>query len=145
MHTLTAPPPVPYPARYIIDPVAFFVALIGGPLMFTALSFWALFIPVFALALGGPVYLLIGMPVLLWYLRHYDCDAGDLAFLALVVMLLCLIPLAAVAVISGDGEIFGAGFAYLGFGMIFGPAWAYFFGWIYTRLRRDFYSKPRRF
>ena len=39
--------------RYIIDPVAFFVALIGGPLLFTLGTFWIMLIPVAALGFGG--------------------------------------------------------------------------------------------
>ena len=38
MLALTTPPKVPYPTRYVIDPVAFFAALIGVPLLFTALT-----------------------------------------------------------------------------------------------------------
>jgi|AntRauMFilla1563_2_1112583.scaffolds.fasta_scaffold07198_3 hypothetical protein len=145
MHSMILPPPVPYPPRYIIDPVAFFVALIGGPLLFTALSFWALFIPVFALGLGGPLYLVIGTPLLLCYLRRNDGDPGDLAALAFKVMVLALVPITLLALLIGEKEVFGFGFAFSGFGMIFGPAWAYFSGWIYQRLRREFFAKPRSF
>ena len=49
MLALTTPPKVPYPTRYVIDPVAFFAALISVPLLFTALTFAPFFIPVAAL------------------------------------------------------------------------------------------------
>ncbi|MGL5011741.1 MAG: hypothetical protein ACRC6I_17840 [Paracoccaceae bacterium] len=49
-----------------LDPVAFFIALISGPIIFTLLTFWIVFIPVFALVIGGIPYLVIGTPVLLW-------------------------------------------------------------------------------
>ncbi|WP_299412757.1 hypothetical protein [uncultured Sulfitobacter sp.] len=143
MQTLITPPVLPYPPRYIIDPVAFFVALVGGPVLFTAASFWALFIPVFALALGGPVYLVIGTPLLLWYLRHHDGEPHDLAWLAFRVMVLALLLVATLAAITGDEDLFGLGMAYTGFGMIFAPAWAYFFGTLYHCLRRDFFAIPR--
>ncbi|MEH6519954.1 hypothetical protein [Sulfitobacter sp.] len=144
MHTLITPPQVPYPPRYIIDPVAFFIALIGGPLLFTALSFWVLLIPVFALILGGPVYLVVGTPILLWYLRDHDGDPIDLAVLGLIAMgcVGLLVPLA--AAFTGDGDLLASGLILSGFGMIFAMAWAYCFGRIYQHLRRDFFAKPRR-
>ncbi len=145
MHTIIIPPPVPYPARYIIDPVAFCLALVGGPLLFTAASFWAFFIPVFALMFGGPVYLVIGTPVLLWYLRRNDGDPSDLAFIAFMSMAIALLLAALAGAMSGDEQIIGLGLGYFGFGMIFAPAWAYFFGSIYRRYRRDFFAKPRPF
>ncbi|WP_298858186.1 hypothetical protein [uncultured Sulfitobacter sp.] len=143
MHTMLTPPPVPYPARYIIDPVAFFAALIGGPLLFTALTFAAFLIPVAALIFGGPMYLIVGTPLLLWYLRLNDGDPNALAFLAFKVMAFALILATALAAITGDNAVFGIGLWFTGFGMIFGPAWAYFFGIVYQYLRRDFFAKPR--
>lgn len=143
MHTLIAPPVVPYPTRYIIDPVAFFAALIGGPLVFTGMTFAAFFIPVAALLFGGPLYLIVGTPLLLWYLRRNDGDPNALAALAFKVMAFSLLLVLAIAAITGKEQLFGVGLWFTGFGMIFGPAWAYFFGLIYQRLRRDFFAKPR--
>lgn len=143
MHTLIAPPPPPYPVAYIIDPVAFFAALIGGPLLFTAASFWALFIPVAALFFGAPLYLMIGTPVLLWYLRSHDGDPSELGWLAFKVMAFAMLLITVIAAATQDEEILGVGLWFTGFGMIFAPAWAYFFGLIYRRLRRDFFAKPR--
>ncbi|MEQ6201763.1 hypothetical protein ABMC88_01795 [Sulfitobacter sp. HNIBRBA2951] len=145
MTYVPTPPPVPYPAHYIIDPVAFFAALIGAPILFTAMSFWFLFIPVFALVLGGPVYLIIGTPLLLWHLRYHDGDPDDLALLAFKAMAVAMLAVLVFAAISGDGDLFGAGLWLSGFGMIFGPAWAYCFGRLYANLRRDFFAKPRPF
>lgn len=144
MLALVTPPKVPYPTRYIIDPVAFFAALIGGPLIFTALTFAIFLIPVAALFFGGPVYLVIGTPLLLWYLRGNDGDPSALAVLAFKVMFFALILVAVIAAITGDETVFGVGLWFTGFGMIFGPAWAYFFGLVYQKLRRDFFAKPRR-
>lgn len=143
MQALIHPPRLPYPPHYIIDPVAFFVALIGGPILFTAMSFWALFIPVAALMLGGPIYLVIGTPLLLWYLRHHDGDPCDLGWLAFKVMIFAMVLTTVIAAVTQDDAVFGFGLWYTGFGMIFAPAWAYFFGAIYQRLRRDFFAKPR--
>lgn len=143
MHTFIAPPVVPYPTRYIIDPVAFFAALIGGPLIFTAITFAAFLIPVAALLFGGPMYLIIGTPLLLWYLRRNDGDPNALAALAFKVMAFSLLLVAVIAAITGDKQVFGVGLWFTGFGMIFGPAWAYFFGLVYQRMRRNFFAKPR--
>ena len=54
--------------RYLIDPVAFFIALFGAPLLVALLGFWAFFIPIFALVFGGPIYLLLATPALLIHL-----------------------------------------------------------------------------
>lgn len=145
MHALLLPPRVPYPTRYIIDPVAFFFALIFGPILFTAMSFWALFIPVFALVLGGPAYLLVGTPLLLWYLRRHDGDPNALAALAFRVLVAALILVALISALTGSGALLGSSLWYIGFGMIFGPAWAYFFGFLYQKYRRAFFAKPRAF
>lgn len=137
------PPKVPYPTRYIIDPVAFFAALIGGPLIFTALTFAAFFIPVAALLFGGPMYLIVGTPLLLWYLRSNDGDPDALALLAFKVMVFAFILVLCIAALTGEEGLFGVGMWFTGFGMIFGPAWAYSFGRVYRYLRRDFFAKPR--
>ena len=143
MHTTLYPPTVPYPTCYIIDPVAFFVALIGGPLIFTGMTLWAFFIPVAALLFGGPAYLIVGTPLLLWYLRHNYGAPNALAALAFKVMLFAFFVAMIIAAITGDEQLFGIGLWFTGFGMIFGPAWAYFFGILYQRMRRDFFAKPR--
>jgi len=143
MHTLITPPQPPYPVGYIIDPVAFFIALIAAPLLFTAGTFWILFIPVFALGMGGPLYLLIGTPVLLWYLRRHDGKPDDIAILALKAIAILAVIIAIGGLVLDEMESLGGMVFYFGFGMIFGPAWAYLFGRIYHYLRRDFFAKPR--
>lgn len=145
MRLLITPPPVPYPPRYIVDPVAFFAALIAGPLLFTAASFWAFLIPVFALFFGGPLYLIIGTPVLLWYLRRNDGDPSDLAFLAFIVLLVISALIILAAAVLRDGDFVSLAVFIGGFGMIFAPAWAYFFGRLYQFYRRDFFAEPRPF
>ena len=144
--TLLAPPcPPPYPPRYIIDPVAFFAALILGPLMFTGLSFWIFFIPIAALIFGGPVYLLIGTPLLLWYLRRHDGDPVDLSYLAFKVVAFAMMLGFVLATMTANNDVQGLTLFFTGFGIFFGPAWAYSFGKVYQRLRRDFFAKPRTF
>lgn len=129
--------------RYIVDPVAFFVALIGGPLMVTLATCWILFIPVIALGLGGPVYLILGTPLLLVHLRRSAGDSGDIILLAFLANL-SLFPLAVVANLLGDPWDLSEGILLYGaFGVIFAPAWGAGFGYLYNRLRRDFYAQPQ--
>lgn len=131
---------------YLIDPVAFFAALIGGPLLFTAATFWLLFVPLFALALGGIPYLVIGTPVLLAYLRHYPADARDIAWLAcrcfgvgllIGTAMMCLANPAHWQGVLGIAALIGL------FGIIFSLCWGGCFGWLYTALAREFYTRPR--
>lgn len=56
------------------DPTAFALALIGGPLVFT-LILSPTIIPIFALIFGGPVYLAVGTPVLLWMVGRFPPQA----------------------------------------------------------------------
>ena len=130
---------------YLIDPVAFFVALIAGPLVVTGMTFWLLFIPVFALVMGGPLYLIMGTPLLLIYLRRNQPSVESIAFLALLAVL-ALFPIAgALSLITGDAGLFQGAVFFLGFGLVFGPLWAVAFGKIYLRMRRDFYAIARPF
>lgn len=128
--------------RYIIDPVAFFAALFGGPILFTLATFWIAFVPVFALAIGGLPYLLIGTPVLLIYLSRRPVQPRALAGLALAtVVLLGLLAHLAALIAGREAQAFSIGLITL-FGAIFAPCWAASFGWLYTRLARDFYTRP---
>ena len=128
--------------HYIIDPVAFFVALIGGPLLVTLLTFWVVFIPVFALAFGGPFYLLIGTPLLLWHLSRTSGKTDDIVALAFLANMAIFAFGALAAVVSNDEGILTGTMFIAGFGVIFAPAWAWGFGYLYNRLRRDFYTHP---
>lgn len=135
--------PTPALPRYVIDPVAFFVALIGGPLLFTGLSFWFFLIPVFALGFGGPLYLLIGTPLLLHHLARHKCVPGNLAQLAMYTVLAILPVSAFAALVFQDIAILSVAFGFVVMGMLIGPGWGYFFGVVYNRLCRDFYAHPR--
>lgn len=128
--------------RYVIDPAAFFVALIGAPLLVTAVTFWMLLIPVAALAMGGPVYLILGTPLLLWFLRRNVGKGEDIAFLALAAVLIACGALFALGALLDEGDMIAIAFLYGGFGIVFGPAWAATFAFLYNRLRSDFSRRP---
>lgn len=132
----------PASPRYAIDPVAFFIALFGGPLVFTAATFWLLFIPVFALGFGAIPYLFLGTPILLFHLNRHPAQPGRLAGLALITLLALCIPLVALTLLSGEQDVLSVGTGYLLAGMVFGPCWAACFGWIYGKLARPTYARP---
>lgn len=142
---LRKPPELPEPpegARYIIDPVAFFVALIGAPLLFTLATFWVLFIPVGALYVGSLPYLVIGTPVLLYHLSRNPARPGDLASLSIAVCLVLGLAFIALAAVFGHSESATVAFYITLCAIIFAPCWAATFGWLYTKLARDFYTQP---
>jgi hypothetical protein len=128
--------------RYIIDPVAFFIALIGGPLVFTLATFWILFIPVFALVYGVVPYLVLGIPVLLFYLSRNPARPSSLAGIGLLTLFSAAALLALGAVLTNNQNGLGFIAFYVGFGIFFAPAWAASFGWVYGKLCRDFYAHP---
>lgn len=128
--------------RYAIDPIAFAFALILAPVLVTILGFWALFIPVFALVLGGPVYLIVGTPVLLIYLHHRPGSAAGAAVLALAAVVIGMGGIALwdsvlMPVPNIDGLM-----AFAAFGLIFGPLWGLAFGSLYNRWRSDASRQP---
>ncbi len=114
------------------DPIAFCLALIGAPIIFTLLTFYLL-IPIVALFFGLPFYLAIGTPVLLWMVGRYHPSFLTYAFAGLMVNigLFFIVRLAeATAVISSHtSELFV-------FGLIFGPLWAGLFAVLYHWLHR---------
>lgn len=127
--------------RHIIDPVAFILALIGGPILVTAISFW-LVVPVFALMIGGPLYLAVGTPVLLWRLQREVRDIFELAVLAMkAVVVLTLGAIAYLCLTSQEGQIPSLLTMAL-FALVFAALWTATFGWLYHRLCRDFFTHP---
>lgn len=134
--------PAPLVPRYLIDPVAFFIALIGGPLIITAMTFWVFLVPVFALVLGGPVYLVIGTPLLLWTLRYREPKPDEIAVLAFRSTFGLCAVIVIYALITSKPEIL-TGLPFFGaFSLIFAPLWGNQFCKIYLKLRRDIYA-PR--
>ena len=128
--------------RHIIDPVAFFIALVGGPILFTLATFWLLLIPVFALGFGAIPYLLLATPTLLVYMRRNPATPASIARVSLASFVVGWLICTALAT-----QIMGAGIAsaalwILAFGTLFAPCWGASFGWLYVKLARDFYAKP---
>ncbi|QFT94232.1 hypothetical protein FIU86_15380 [Roseovarius sp. THAF9] len=127
---------------YVVDPVAFFFALVGAPLAVAVGGFWALGIPVFAVVFGGPFYLAIGVPVLLWYLGRRPPEPWRIAGLALVsygvpagIFMLYLL-------VTGGQSAAQEFVIFAGFGLIFAPLWGGVFGIFYRNFRREFYARP---
>ena len=138
----TKEPPVDLSRRYIIDPVAFFIALFGGPILFTLATCWVMFIPVAALAIGGLPYLIVGTPVLLIHLSRNPVQPGDIAGVALSIC--TVLGLAAFAIAA----LFGADGAALVVLVItimaafFAACWGASFALLYQLLARDFFTQP---
>jgi|3_EtaG_2_1085321.scaffolds.fasta_scaffold160695_1 hypothetical protein len=127
--------------HHVIDPVAFFLALIGGPVLVTAISFW-LVVPVFALIIGGPLYLAVGTPVLLWRLQREVHDIFELAVLAMkAVGILTLGATLYLCLTAQEGQIPSLLTMAL-FALVFAALWTATFGWLYRRLCRDFFTHP---
>lgn len=117
------------------DVIAFAAALISAPLVVTALTFPTV-IPVFALIFGGPIYLIVGTPTLLWMVGRYPPTFAPFALaggLSIVVMLglTALLDLARPD-LQADGF-----FAFLTAGIVFAPLWAGSFAPLYRWFNRS--------
>lgn len=119
-----------WPAETIHVP-GFFISLVAAPLIVTLLTFWAI-IPIFALVLGGPVYLALGTPSLLWLLSRRRVTAGKIAGLALLVNVAATTLVALLASAAGKDELRTLAYVFLVFGFIFAPLWGLTFGWLYN-------------
>ena len=128
--------------RYIVDPVAFALAMVGGPVLVTLLSFWLVGIPVAALILGGPLFLIVGIPVLLWHLAHHAPEISRISLLALISIVILFVVTATLAALFAEYEMISLAIWFGLFGGIFAPLWGAMTGWIYIRLRRDVYIHP---
>ncbi|MBE1295404.1 MAG: hypothetical protein GJ678_04065 [Rhodobacteraceae bacterium] len=62
--------------RHLVDPVAFFIAMIAGPGVIALLGWSTMFIR-FATLMGGPVFLVVGIPVMLNYMRRHRVAPYD--------------------------------------------------------------------
>lgn len=123
-----------WPIRTIHMP-AFFGALVLAPLLVTALSFY-LFVPIFALAMGGPLYLVLGAPFLMWWLSRRPCDGGEIAMAALLINAAACALFMAYGALIGEEDLASVALLYLLFGSIFAPLWGGMFGWLYTKFTR---------
>ncbi|KIC11892.1 hypothetical protein RA19_04460 [Leisingera sp. ANG-M1] len=125
-------------SRHLVDPVAFALAMAGGPLT-TGLFGAPLLIPPFAAIFGGPLYLVIGVPVMLNYMRRHRPAPGKWAQLAFLTHLVIFTPILLLA-LATDGNIDGPS-AFLLFGSVFAPIWGAVSGLLYRRFERDFYKQ----
>lgn len=116
------------------DIVAFALALVLAPIAVTAVSFFLL-IPIFALVFGGPVYLVVGSPVLLWMVGRYPPEVFRFALAGIGSIIVLMALMGSLHVIRPD---LGADefFAFLIFGAIFAPLWAGTFAPLYRRFNR---------
>lgn len=127
---------------YVIDPVAFFFALVAAPLAVAAGGFWALGIPIVAVVFGGPVYLAIGVPVLLWYLGRRPPEPWRIAGLALASYGVSAAVFMLYQLVTGGERAVQEFSLFAGFGLIFAPLWGGVFGIFYRNFRRDIYARP---
>ncbi len=121
-----------------MDIIAFFAALIAAPLLVTALSFF-LVVPVFALILGAPVYLIVGTPLLLWHLSRRPARVGDIACLAFAADLVLLILAFGLTQFAPRGTIDENIPYLLAFGLIFAPIWGATFAYLYRAFMNPLY------
>lgn len=127
---------------YVIDPVAFFGALVAAPLAVAVGGVWAAGIPVFALVLGGPFYLVIGVPVLLWHLAHRPPEPGRIAVLAFVSFAIpAALCMAYLLLVFGQRAAEDLAI-FVFFGLIFAPLWGGVFGIFYRKFQREIYAHP---
>ena len=132
--------PAPAAKRTLLDPVAFFLALIGAPLVVAALGFWALLIPVFAVIYGGPYYLIIGAPLLLWFVPRNGVQPRQIAILAFVANgVATLAAILALGLTEWQHIPLGVVLWFGTFGSIFALLWGRMFAHLYLRFESKFY------
>ena len=122
----------------LVDPTAFALAMVGGPVIVGILGAPFLLIPSFAVIFGGPIYLLIGLPVMLAYLRRYRATPGDWAFIAFACHLFLFTPTFLFAWLQDEHTDTVGLFLFLG--SVFAPTWGAVSGLLYRRLENDFYK-----
>ena len=129
--------------RYLIDPVAFFAALVLAPLLIALLGFWLILIPVFAVVMGGLPYLLAGGPLLANGLRYNE--PSFYAFAGIGLLANMATPVLVFLFYIGNSQpeaALNAAIIYFGFGLIFAPLWCGVFAILYRKFRRELYSRP---
>lgn len=127
--------------RHLIDPVAFTLAIVGGPLVVGIMGAPALLIPSFAAIFGGPIYVLAGTPVMLWQLARKRSSDETWSLSALLTHLAIFVPLTILA--ANDRGIFDGPSFFLIFGFLFAPLWGLVSSKIYKKFERDFYKTER--
>lgn len=131
--------PRPVTRPVILDPLAFVLALVGAPILVAFMFFWILLIPVFAIFYGGPIYLALGVPSLLWYIPRYGISTWRIGFFAVLVNTLGCGAIA-LALIFFDAAIDAKGFAwfYWGFGTPVPFVWGFVFALLYPNFQTKF-------
>jgi len=119
----------------VVDPLAFFLALVGAPIVVALAGLWLLFIPVLAIFYGGPLYLLIGGPILFVLVA----TKGPHVLTAMALSLMTIFCGAVLAVLAGalQNPVHADIFALYGsFGSLMAPLWAGTFCVLYRKLER---------
>ena len=116
-------------------PVAFTAALIAAPVLVTLVT-GVFLIPIAALILGGPVYLIAGTPVLLWMVGRFPPDFETYALGGLLTNL-ALLAVASLLLLPTPDAAPAEALWFLLPGVIFAPIWAGTFGYLYARFTRS--------
>lgn len=137
-------PKVSHPtgARYAIDPVAFFLALIAAPLWVALLFCWVVLIPVFAVLFGGLFYLVLGTPVLLVYLHYRHGTSQGAGALAVLTVVLGGLVFLLVQTLAGTPIPIETVLTLAGFSLLHAFGWGITFGHFYNRWRSDLSRQP---
>lgn len=125
----------------------FCIAMIGAPLLIAGVTYpFSLFpevgfiaaIPYLAVIFGGPVYLIFGTPVLIWFLRRHPPKVLPIMLLS-VISLAGLIPIALIVwAVTADSSVMAVLLGYLTYGAVFAAVWSATFTVIYRWLIRLF-------
>ncbi len=130
----------PEPARHIIDPMAFALAFVAAPLI-PALALCWLIVPAAAVFFGGPLWLLLGLPVLLWQMPRTGPDCAKIALLALLGNLAATLEISGYLLRNGTSDALGSLLIYGAFGSLMSLIWGALFAWLYRillpKLRSD--------
>lgn len=113
----------------------FLISFIAAPILVTAATFW-MFIPIYALIFGGPLYLVAGMPIAAWYLRRHPPRILPVLLLAQASQLLQIPVFLALAAFHGDWSMLNPLPAFLVFGALFALLWTSAFLALYNLLAR---------
>ena len=115
-----------------IRPFRFVACLIATPLV-VALVGIVLMIPPIAAVIGGPLWIAIGAPVLIWAIRNGMTCTRDFAMLGLAGNVATPPVAGYAASLSGAGTDMTLGFALFTFaiGCVFAPLWAAVFAELY--------------
>lgn len=117
-----------------LDPIAFLIAFVTAPVVFTVMYFWVLFLPLIAFVGGFLPYLIFGLPLMLWFLLFNapDEDALHSFTLKAVICIGCFGM--GLTFATGHETLFGVALWGTAFGAVFGPLWAVQFCRIYLKL-----------